>query len=347
MKRKWWIAGVAGAAVVTLIGAGVVMAQTPTPVASGSSPSFLDRVAQKLGIETPKLQDAIKSASSDQIDAEVAAGKITQAQADKLKQAIANGKLPGFEGPLGEHGPGKGGFGLGRGLGAGVDMNKLATFLGISQAQLKTELEAPNATLATVAQAHGKSSDQLKSFITSTAKTQLDQAVTSKKLTQQQADNALSMLTNNLDNVINGKAFGPHMHGRMKPDGPDTPNSSATPGAGTRFRGPAAPSAPITIEPPVAAPVPAPAFSPMPAVPPAPGASTLPEPTAPFSSAAPASLGDRIINPITPIDQEPINNIADQMNQELNTPPAAPASTGAPTSPPPAPVIPPAPGASL
>ena len=57
MKRKWWIAGVAGAVVVALVGAGVVMAQTPTPGASGSSPSFLDRVAQKLGIETPKLQD--------------------------------------------------------------------------------------------------------------------------------------------------------------------------------------------------------------------------------------------------------------------------------------------------
>ena len=70
-------------------------------------------------------------------------------------------------------------------------MSKLATFLGISQDQLKTELQAANATLATVAQAHGKTRDELKSFITSTAKTQLDQAVTNKKLTQQQADNAL------------------------------------------------------------------------------------------------------------------------------------------------------------
>jgi CheY-like chemotaxis protein len=101
---------------------------------------------------------------------------------------------------------------------------------------------------------------------------------------------------------------------------------------------------------PVPNPTPAPAFSPMPTpTPAAPGASTLPEPTAPFSSPAPASLGDRIINPITPEGQSPINNIADQINQELNTPPPAPASTGAPTSPPPppAPVIPPAPGASL
>lgn len=107
-------------------------------------------------------------------------------------------------------------------------------------------------------------------------------------------------------------------------------------------------TAPITIEPLApTTPAPAPAFSPMPPIPTAPAPSTLPEPTAPFSSPAPASLGDRIINPITPEGQSPINNIADQMNQELNTTPAAPVLTGAPTSPPPAPVIPPAPGASL
>lgn len=244
MKRKWWIAGVAGAVVVALVGAGVVMAQTPTPGASGSSPSFLDRVAQKLGIETPKLQAAITSASNDQIDAEVAAGKITQAQADKLKQAIANGKLPGFAGPLGDHaGRGNGGFRFG--IGAGVDMSKLATFLGTSQDQLKTDLQAANATLATVAQAHGKTRDQLKSFITSTAKTQLDQAVTNKKLTQQQADNALSMLANNLDSIIDGHGRGGHgAPGKMMPGGQDMPSTSATPGAGTRFRG-RGPSAPI------------------------------------------------------------------------------------------------------
>ena len=247
MKRKWWLAGIAGAAVIALVGAGVVMAQTPTPGAPGSSPSFLDRVAQKLGIETPKLQNAIKSASSDQIDAEVAAGRITQAQADKLKQAIANGKLPGFQGPLGEHG-GSGMRGFPFGLGRGVDMSKIATFLGVSQDQLKTELQAANATLATVAQAHGKSRDQLKSFITSAAKTQLDQAVTNKKLTQQQADSALSMLTNNLDSIVDGKAFGSGRHGKMMPGGPNMPNSSATPGAGTRFRGrgPSNPSQPVT-----------------------------------------------------------------------------------------------------
>ena len=42
----------------------------------------------------------------------------------------------------------------------------------------------------------------------------------------------------------------------------------------------------------------------------------LPQPTAPFSTAAPASLGDRIINPITP--QEPKPDMATLISQELN-----------------------------
>ena len=42
----------------------------------------------------------------------------------------------------------------------------------------------------------------------------------------------------------------------------------------------------------------------------------LPQPTAPFSTAAPASLGDRIINPITP--PAPAQDISALMNQELH-----------------------------
>lgn len=49
---------------------------------------------------------------------------------------------------------------------------------------------------------------------------------------------------------------------------------------------------------------------------PTPTPTELPQPTAPFSTAAPASLGDRVINPITPITPTP--DIASLMNNELN-----------------------------
>ncbi|MDE3095227.1 MAG: hypothetical protein KGK07_04395 [Chloroflexota bacterium] len=221
MKRRWWLAAVGGAALVVVVGAGVVMAQTPTPGA-GTATSFLDRVAQKLGITTPKLQSAINSAANDQIDAMVKSGKLTQQQADQLKQAIAQGRGPGLGGPFFDHGFGPGmhgpkGFGMGP---LGPEMGKLASFLGISASQLRTELQASNATLATVAQAHGKSRTDLKNFITSEAKTRLDEAVKDGKLTQQQETSMLSLLSSNVDAIIDGKlplsgpgAFGPGIPG--------------------------------------------------------------------------------------------------------------------------------------
>lgn len=50
--------------------------------------------------------------------------------------------------------------------------------------------------------------------------------------------------------------------------------------------------------------------------------SELPQPTAPFSTNAPASLGERIINPISEIDTKP--DIADLISQELNDPDVTP-----------------------
>lgn len=44
----------------------------------------------------------------------------------------------------------------------------------------------------------------------------------------------------------------------------------------------------------------------------------LPQPTAPFSSARPASLGDRVIHPLT--DQPPAMDVGALINQELNAP---------------------------
>ena len=89
-------------------------------------------------------------------------------------------------------------------------------------------------------------------------------------------------------------------------------------------------SAPVAPAPQPVAPV-APAqpnFGPAPA--PAPAVSTtlselpapapLPQPTAPFSSPAPASLGERVIEPLTNLDTSQTVDIASQIAQELNTP---------------------------
>jgi polyhydroxyalkanoate synthesis regulator phasin len=231
MTRTWWIAGSAAVALVVALGAGTLVMAQQSNQSDGTT--FLDRVAQKLGIDTPKLQDAVKSAASDEVDAAVQRGDLTQQQADKIKQGIANGKLPGFNGPLfdGHAGRGKKGFGFGF---FGADLSNLAGLLGISQDQLKTELRADNATLASVAEAHGKSRDDLKNFISGEAKTQLDQAVSKGKITQQQADTMLSALQGRLDALIDRAP--PFFRGKLMMPGmgaPDMPTTPATPGAGT------------------------------------------------------------------------------------------------------------------
>lgn len=255
MKRRWWLAAVGGAALVAVVGAGVVMAQTPAP-GGGTATSFLDRVAQKLGITAPKLQSAITSASNDQIDAMVKAGKLTQQQADALKQRIAQGKGPGLGGPMFGRDFGREKHGPRLGFEMGAEMGKLASFLGISTTQLKTELAASNATLASVAQANGKSRADLKTFITTEAKARLDQAVKDGKLTQQQADSMLFMLTANLDTMIDhtmphrGWGGGHDMMPEM-PDmphmAPGAPPSSGTPGFGARFELPVQPASAMSV----------------------------------------------------------------------------------------------------
>lgn len=84
------------------------------------------------------------------------------------------------------------------------------------------------------------------------------------------------------------------------------------------------------------APTPAPAPAPQPEVQP----STLPEPTAPFSTPRPGSVGDRVINPLSP-EEGGAPDMATLMNQELS-------SAGVPPPPeppvPPTPPVPPLPG---
>jgi hypothetical protein len=244
-KRRWLIAA-AGAALVVVLGAGAVMAQS---AGNGTGSPFLDRVAQKLGIDTPKLQKAITDTRNEDVDAAVQNGDLTQKQADALKQRIQNSPGfggRGFGGPKEFHGRG-GPKGFDPGFGPALaDAPKLfADFLSISTDQLKTELQADGATLAKVAGNHGKSRDQLKTFITDTAKSKLDEAVKNGDLTQKREDDALKKLSDNLDKLIDGNApffghgFGRGGSGHFKgtPGGGATPNAPA-PQGGTEFDAP-------------------------------------------------------------------------------------------------------------
>jgi hypothetical protein len=200
-----------GAAVFAVAaGGGAAVAATT----SGSSPNdFLDSVARHLGISRQKLDEATKAAAIDQVDAQLKAGQITQAQADELKKRIQSGDVPPLAALRGPGGPGGPGFGFGFGLrggpgllkaGIGDSLAAAAKYLGLSESALRDQLRSGK-SLADVAKAQSKDLDGLKDAILAAAKSDIDKAVSDKKLTQTQADEIYNRLKDRIDDVVNGQ----------------------------------------------------------------------------------------------------------------------------------------------
>ena len=214
MTTKKWLVAMAAVSAALTLGIGVVWAQEADGDDSG--PSLLDRVAQKLGIDTPRLEQAIEDARSEQIDEAVQNGDLTPEEGERLKERLdelpANAPFlgvrhgPGFDGPGGlGFAFGFGGPGLHFGFGGLELRGDIAGFLGITEEQLEDELQADGATLATVAEAHGKTRDELKAFIESEVRERLGQAVADGDLTQEQADDIGERLSEHLDDLIDGE----------------------------------------------------------------------------------------------------------------------------------------------
>ena len=209
--------------------------------------AFLGDVAKRLNVSPDKLNSALKGAFEDRLDAAVKAGRITQKQADAIKQKVEQNGGPPVLGP-GAAGRGFGPGGprfLHRGSGPVHDgIDAAAKYLGLTDKQLFNKLSSGK-SLADVAGDQNKSVDGLKSAITASVKSDLDQAVKDKKLTQAQEDNILGKLNSKLGELVNRKGLGPE-HGFRKhggwgaKGGPGKPGSFVPPAGG-----PPPPGAPI------------------------------------------------------------------------------------------------------
>jgi hypothetical protein len=212
---------IAGAVVVAALagGGGAIAA---TQLGSGAEEqAILNDAAKRLGVEPSELSDALEQAYSARIDAAVAAGELTEEQADALKARIQAGDVPLVGGPLfGHHGPGFGGH-HGPGLGG---LDAAASYLGLTEAELHEQLESGQ-TLAQIAAAQHKSVDGLKQAMVDQAKQDLDAAVSEGRLTEAQAQEILGDLEQRIDDVINGTLMGgpgDRWPGRHRPDAFDT-----------------------------------------------------------------------------------------------------------------------------
>jgi hypothetical protein len=213
---------------------GMTEADLRTELQAGKS---VADVATSKNVAIDTVINAIVTAEQTRLQQAVTGGKLTQAQADTL---LANLKLTlpsqlqtktvvglerGFDGGRG-------------GMKGGAQLTTIATALGITEAELQTELQAGK-SVADVAIAKSVSLDKVISAIVDAETKTLTQAVTDGKLTQAQADQRIANLKANLPaqlaqaGWIGGGRGGGRGHGGQMPGTPQqTPNATpAAPGA--------------------------------------------------------------------------------------------------------------------
>lgn len=201
MRRRTRIAAVAAVGALAAAGTGVAVATTRSDDAKEREQAVLADAAKRLNVEPSELRDALGKAEDAQLDAEVKAGRLTQEQADAIKERRRqDGTVlgPGFRGgPGGPHGfgmklrPGGGPFEL---------TEAAAKALDISEDELWDRLR-DGKTLEEIAKAEGKSVDDVEKAVEAALKEQFDKAVKDGDLTRKQADEMLEHLTERLDDL--------------------------------------------------------------------------------------------------------------------------------------------------
>ncbi len=157
---------------------------------------YQTQLAQNLKITLPQLQDAQKQTKNQAIDARLAAGTITAAQAQEAHARVNAGT---------------GACATTAGTGKAkeallkvrkIELTAVAQLLKIDEQTLITDLRGGK-SLAQEAAAHSVSTDTLKATMRTALKTQLDTQVQSKKITQAQEDKALAAFDKHIDTLIN------------------------------------------------------------------------------------------------------------------------------------------------
>jgi hypothetical protein len=119
----------------------------------------------------------------------------------------------------------KAGANSGQGPGGPPGAAAIATYLGLTNDQIRTQL-ASGKTLAQIATAQGKTVSGLEDAIVADAKTHLDAAVTAGKLTADQESTMLARLKSHVDELVN--STGPPAGGRGGPGGGPATQAIAT-----------------------------------------------------------------------------------------------------------------------
>jgi hypothetical protein len=228
MKKASVVIGsivVAAAFAVALVG-GIAMAQTPAPSGpSTGTPSggiragvdgFLNALAQNLGIDRSTLDTALKTTAKQQVDQAVAAGKLTQDQADRIKQRIDSGQGPlglgaGFGHFAGRGSEGSEGNRSAMGACGSAMQQAVSSTLGVSASELQQDRRSGE-SITQIAQDHGTTVQSLQSAVATAAKGCLDAQVQAGKLTADQEQRILQRIQNG-SGFFGGASGGRGHHG--------------------------------------------------------------------------------------------------------------------------------------
>jgi hypothetical protein len=173
--------------------------------AEGATPASVadahDRTREELKTFYTEQQQA-------QLSEAVAAGDMSQEDADQMLEDFASRIDDIVDGnvPVGG-GRGAGGFapGGGAGLLIGGPSEELAAFLDISLDELESELGEEDATPASVAEAHGRTREELKTFYTEQIEAQVIEAVVAGTISPDDADAMIERLASSIDAIIDGE----------------------------------------------------------------------------------------------------------------------------------------------
>ena len=92
MRRRYWI-GLAVLAT-SVVAAGSAVAATKLESPRGRSNAIIRDAAGRLHVRPAALSAALKKALDDQVDAAVAAGRLSKADGEAMKARIAAGHIP-------------------------------------------------------------------------------------------------------------------------------------------------------------------------------------------------------------------------------------------------------------
>jgi hypothetical protein len=199
MKRFSGKTKIAAGGVMLLLlgGGGGALATTEFSSPGAANSQIISDAAGQLNVTPSALSAALIKAIDDQLNAEVTAGQLSQAQATALQARLASGHAPLFN--LGGRPavPARLGVGLAVGLGAAE------TYLGLSATQIRTDMQGGQ-TLAQIAVAQGKTAAGLIAALLSAEEAKLSAAVTAGTISSAQQTTIETKLQNAITALVNG-----------------------------------------------------------------------------------------------------------------------------------------------